>query len=102
MFSLGLCEMHDMVREVSRMTRPPTPVDREVLLVEDNPDDARLTSDALQESPASHRVSIVEDGVEAMAFLRREVKYAAAPRPDLIVLDLNLPKKNGREVLSEI
>lgn len=77
-----------------------TPI--EILLVEDTPDDACLTVDALQEGRIHNRVTVIEDGVEAMAFLRRQGQYAAAPRPDLILLDLNLPRKNGREVLSEI
>jgi len=74
----------------------------ELLLVEDNPGDVRLTREALGESKLNNNLSVVVDGVEAMAFLRREGKYAAAPRPDLILLDLNLPKKSGREVLAEI
>ena len=74
----------------------------EVLLVEDNPGDARLTLEALKEGKVLNRVSVVPDGVEAMAFLRRQGPYADVPRPDLILLDLNLPKKDGREVLAEI
>jgi CheY-like chemotaxis protein len=74
----------------------------EVLLVEDNPGDARLTIEAMREAKLSNRVHVVEDGVQAMAFLRREGKYSAAPRPDLILLDLNLPLKDGREVLAEV
>ncbi len=74
----------------------------EVLLVEDNPGDARLTLEALKEGKVLNRVSVVPDGVEAMAFLRREGPYADAPRPNLILLDLNLPKKDGREVLAEV
>ncbi len=74
----------------------------EVLLVEDNPGDARLTLEALKEGKVLNRVSVVPDGVEAMAFLHREGPYADAPRPNLILLDLNLPKKDGREVLAEI
>jgi len=74
----------------------------EILLVEDNPDDADLTLDALREGRVRNRVTVVEDGVEAMAYLRRQGRYAPAPRPDLILLDLNLPRKNGREVLAEV
>jgi len=74
----------------------------EILLVEDNPDDADLTLDALREGRVRNRVTVVEDGVEAMAYLRREGKHQAAPRPDLVLLDLNLPRKSGREVLAEI
>lgn len=74
----------------------------EILLVEDNLGDARLTQEALREARVSNHLSLVRDGVEALAFLRREGGYASAPRPDLILLDLNLPRKDGREVLSEI
>jgi chemotaxis family two-component system response regulator Rcp1 len=74
----------------------------EVLLVEDSPDDAELTIDALRDGRVRNRITHVEDGMQAMAFLRREGKYADAPRPDLILLDLNLPKKSGREVLAEV
>jgi|SRR5579884_3089333 len=73
-----------------------------VLLVEDNPADARLTREALAEGNVASELSIVADGVEAVRFLRREGSYAHAPRPDLILLDLNLPRKSGREVLQEI
>ena len=73
-----------------------------VLLVEDNPGDVRLTTEALREGKIPHHLHVVSDGIEAMAFLRREGPYADAPRPDLILLDLNLPKKDGREVLAEI
>lgn len=74
----------------------------EFLLVEDNPGDVRLTCEALTESKVKNNLSIVGDGMEAMAFLRREEPYTDAPRPDVILLDLNLPKKNGLEVLEEI
>lgn len=74
----------------------------EVLLVEDNPADVRLTVEALKDAQVRNRLSVVSDGVRAMAFLRREGEYAAAPCPDLILLDLNLPRKDGREVLEEI
>ncbi len=74
----------------------------EILLVEDNPGDVRLTKEALKEGKVANQINVVMDGIEAMAFLRREGRYANAPTPDLILLDLNLPKKNGREVLAEI
>jgi len=74
----------------------------EILLVEDNPGDARLTLEALREATVSNRLSHVIDGVEALAFLRQEGDYATAPKPDLILLDLNLPRKDGREVLAEV
>lgn len=74
----------------------------EILLVEDNPGDARLTVEAMREAKLRNRMQVVEDGVEAMAFLRRQGRYAEAPRPDLILLDLNLPRKDGREVLAEV
>jgi two-component system, chemotaxis family, response regulator Rcp1 len=74
----------------------------EILLVEDNPGDVRLTIEALKEGRLINHVSVAEDGVEALAFLRQEGRYADEPRPDLILLDLNLPKKDGREVLTEI
>ena len=74
----------------------------EILLVEDNPGDVRLTREAFKEGKVLNNLSVVEDGAEAMAFLRQQGKYADAPRPDLILLDLNLPKKDGREVLPEI
>lgn len=74
----------------------------EILLVEDNPGDARLTREALKDSKMRNNLSIVEDGVEAMLFLRNANGYGEAPRPDIILLDLNLPRKSGREVLQEI
>jgi chemotaxis family two-component system response regulator Rcp1 len=74
----------------------------EILLVEDSPADVRLTFEALKEEKIYNNLHVVTDGVEAIAFLRREGKYAKAVRPDLILLDLNLPKKDGREVLKEI
>lgn len=74
----------------------------EILLIEDNPGDARLTREALREGRVANRLSHVQDGVEAMAFLRQDGCYADAPRPDLILLDLNLPRKDGREVLAEL
>ena len=74
----------------------------EILLVEDNPGDVRLAAEALAEANVLNHLSVAEDGVEALAFLHREGRYAAAPRPDLILLDLNLPRKDGREVLLEV
>jgi chemotaxis family two-component system response regulator Rcp1 len=74
----------------------------EILLVEDSPSDTDLTVEALKEFKVRNHVSVVEDGVLALQFLRREGPYAEAPRPDLIMLDLNLPRKDGREVLAEI
>jgi len=74
----------------------------EILLVEDNPGDVRLTKEALKEGKVYSNLHTVKDGVEAMDFLRREGKYSSVPRPDIILLDLNLPKKDGREVLQEI
>jgi len=76
--------------------------DIEILLVEDNPADVQLTIEALKDAKLNNHLSVAEDGVEATAFLRREGKYANAPRPDLILLDLNMPRKNGREVLKDI
>ena len=78
------------------------PVLIEILLVEDNPGDARLTREALRDAKVRNNLHVVLDGVEALAFLRRQGKHAAVPKPDLILLDLNLPKKDGREVLEEI
>lgn len=74
----------------------------EVLLVEDSPGDVRLTREAFKDAKVHVNMQVASDGAEAMAFLRREGKYADVPRPDLILLDLNLPKKSGREVLEEI
>ena len=74
----------------------------EILLVEDNPGDVRLTREALKDARVINNLQVAADGVEAMAFLKRQGGYENAIRPDLILLDLNLPKKDGREVLSEI
>ncbi len=74
----------------------------EILLVEDNPADARLTVEAFKEGKVSNTLTVVGDGVEAMSYLRQEGGYAEAPRPDIILLDLNLPRKDGREVLAEL
>jgi CheY-like chemotaxis protein len=80
--------------------RNSAPVD--VLLVEDSPGDVRLTREAFREANGSVRLHVASDGVEAMAFLRREGVHADAPRPDFILLDLNLPRMDGREVLANI
>lgn len=74
----------------------------EILLVEDNPGDVRLTKEALKEGKVPTNLSVVGDGEEALAFLRRQDGYAEAPKPDIILLDLNLPRKDGREVLADI
>ncbi|MEO5956282.1 MAG: response regulator [Nitrospiraceae bacterium] len=74
----------------------------EILLVEDNPGDVRLTIEALKEAKVINKLTVVKDGMEALSLLRRQGPYAHAARPDLILLDLNLPKKDGREVLAEI
>ena len=73
-----------------------------ILLVEDNPGDVRLTQEVLKDAKVRNTLTVARDGVEAMALLRREGKYARAARPDLILLDLNLPRKDGRELLGEI
>lgn len=73
-----------------------------ILLVEDNPGDVRLTMEALRDAEVPNKLIVVRDGVEAMEYLRRQGQYSAAVRPDLILLDLNLPKKDGRQVLKEI
>ena len=70
--------------------------------MEDNPGDARLTREALRDAKVRNNLHVAPDGVEALAFLRRQGKYVTAPKPDLILLDLNLPKKDGREVLEEV
>jgi CheY-like chemotaxis protein len=74
----------------------------EILLVEDNPGDVRLTREALRDARVRNNLHVVRDGAEALEFLRRSGAHVAAPLPDLILLDLNLPRKNGREVLAEI
>lgn len=74
----------------------------EILLVEDNPGDARLTLEVFKEAKVINNITVASDGVEALAYLRREGRYANSVRPDLILLDLNLPKKDGRELLSDI
>ena len=82
----------------NKKTAPPV----EILLVEDNPGDARLAEEALKDGRLYSHLNVVEDGIEAMAYLRKEDDYSQATRPDLILLDLNLPRKDGREVLAEI
>ncbi len=74
----------------------------EILLVEDSPSDAELTKEALHEGRVINNLQVVTDGEQALAYLHRQGKYSAMPRPDLILLDLNLPRKDGREVLAEI
>ena len=74
----------------------------EILLVEDNAGDVRLTQEAFRSCKIVNRLTVVSDGVEALALLRRQGHYADAPRPDVILLDLNLPRKDGREVLAEV
>ena len=74
----------------------------EILLIEDNPGDVRLTMEALKETKVINKLTVMKNGLEAMAFLRRQGPHANAARPHLILLDLNLPKKDGREVLAEI
>jgi two-component system response regulator len=74
----------------------------EILLVEDNPGDVRLTQESLREARVTNRLNVVTDGISAMQYLRRQGEYADSPRPDVILLDLNLPGRSGREVLNEI
>jgi two-component system, chemotaxis family, response regulator Rcp1 len=81
-------------------TRPSRPI--QILLVEDSPSDVKLTFAALRKAKVANAVTHVEDGVQAMQFVRRQGEYAQAPRPDLILLDFNLPRKDGREVLAEL
>jgi two-component system response regulator len=84
------------------MTAKTLPRPIEILLVEDSPADVLITREAFEEAKLLNTLHVVEDGVQALEFLRRQGSYADAPRPDLILLDLNLPRKNGREVLAEI
>lgn len=74
----------------------------EILLVEDNPGDARLAREALKDSKVKNNLAIVDDGVKALEYLRKQGEFASVPTPDLVLLDLNLPRKDGREVLAEI
>ncbi len=83
--------------QISQSVRPV-----QILLVEDNPGDVRLTMEALKEAKVVNTLTVVKDGIEALSLLRREGPHAGAARPDLILLDLNLPRKDGREVLAEI
>ena len=83
--------------ETSKNVRPV-----QILLVEDNPGDVRLTVEALKEAKVLNKLTVVKDGIEALSLLRRQGPYDKTTRPDLILLDLNLPKKDGREVLAEI
>src|SRR5208283_2196935 len=86
-----------MIMSRSPIGRPP-----EILLVEDNLEDARVTIEALKSEDIRCRVSLVRDGEEALSFLRREGVFARTPEPDVILLDMELPKKDGRQVLSEV
>jgi two-component system response regulator len=84
------------------MITKPLPRPIEILLVEDSPADIVITREAFDEAKLINSLHVVDDGVKAMEFLHQQGNYASAPRPDLILLDLNLPRKNGREVLAEI
>ncbi|MBI5295673.1 MAG: response regulator [Chloroflexi bacterium] len=84
------------------MTVKPLPRPIEILLVEDSPTDVVITREAFEDAKLLNTLHVVEDGVRALEFLRRQGSFSAVPRPDLILLDLNLPRKNGREVLAEI
>ncbi len=86
------------MKDLDTMTIKPI----EILLAEDNPGDARLTVEGFKDAKVKNKITVVEDGIEALAYLRHEGPYANAVLPDLILLDLNMPKKDGREVLAEI
>lgn len=81
-------------------TMPSRPL--EILLVEDNPDDVELTIEALRDSKVTNRIQVARDGVEAMEFLRKQGRHADSKTPDVVFLDLNMPRKNGREVLADM
>ena len=83
--------------KTGELTRPV-----EILLVEDNPGDVRLTQEALKDGDIPHHLHVVNDGEEAMSYLHRQWPFDSVPRPDLILLDLNLPKKDGRQVLEDV
>jgi two-component system, chemotaxis family, response regulator Rcp1 len=78
------------------------PLPIQILMIEDNEGDVVLTKEAFKEAKVANNISVVRDGVEAMEFLHRQGKYASAPRPDLILLDLNLPRRDGRQVIADI
>src|SRR6202162_5369215 len=98
--NLFLCPAPRRSKLMKSIGTDATPI--EVLLVEDSPGDVRLTREAFKDAKVHINLHVASDGAEAMAFLEREGEYADAPRPDLILLDLNLPKKDGREVLAEL
>src|SRR5204862_7539991 len=101
----GRAERRRSVESLRGATRPPTamnvvPID--ILLVEDSPSDVLLTKEALRDARIANDLRVARDGEEAMAYLRQEGDFAGTPRPDIVILDLNLPRKDGREVLREI
>ena len=105
---LGGCSMDDHKGDMNRPAQTGDPSagfggpPAEILLVEDNAGDVLLTTECLQRTPLPTRLHVVRDGVEALRFLRQEGPHSDAPRPALVLLDLNLPKKDGREVLAEV
>jgi two-component system, chemotaxis family, response regulator Rcp1 len=84
------------------LTEHPAPHPVQILIIEDNPADARLVREVMRDSKIINEISWVPDGVEALAFLRKQGKYVNSPRPNLIFLDLNMPRKDGRDVLREV